>query len=67
MSKLIFVQKSSHFEVRDFGRIDLIFPRKAPAECRKFESKMADVENQAQEGEPNIGRISYKKRTKLTF
>ena len=34
--------------------IDLILLRKAPAEGRKFERKMADVENQAREGEQNI-------------
>ena len=34
--------------------IDLILMKKAPAECQKFENKMADVANKAQEGEITI-------------
>ena len=34
--------------------IDLILLKKAPAECQKFENKMADVENKALEGEITV-------------
>ena len=44
--------------------IDLILLKKAPAECRKFEKKMADVENKTQEGE-NIYVILLLRMQKL--
>ena len=31
-----------------------MYLKKAPAECRKFENKMADVENKAKEGEITV-------------
>ena len=46
-----------HFEVQgEYCKcakmlIPLILLKKAPAECQKFERKMADVKNSAQEGE----------------
>ena len=43
-----------------------IFLRKAPAECRKFESKMADVKNKVEEGE-NINFYYYQLLVKTKF